>query len=186
MGNLLNEYRRRHNSSFIWASNDGVCFFNKNRKPAAVCLLTDVCRAVVSCELCHTKNPKFVCEVLAPKDSAYSVGFFKILRHEHVGVDIDVNKILTNLDSKFVPYYAKDQKDIETWLWQFFIQMQPFAKSQYQFNKFVKSQDKRQTGVMRSLDQMFWTIECFPSVYSIFYDRLYLPFIIGRNYLLYK
>lgn len=185
MGNLLSEYRRRHNSNFIWASNDGVCFFNKNRKPAAVCLLTDACRAVSTCEYCHSRTPKFVCEVLAHTDRLASRNIVKILFHEHVDVDIDVNKVLTSLDPDFVPYHAKDQKDIETWLWHFFLQMRPFAKYP-QFDKFVKSQDKKQTNVMRSLDQMFWSARNQPATYALFYERLYLPFIIGRNYLLYK
>lgn len=185
MGNLLSEYRRRHNSNFIWASNDGVCFFNKNRKPAAVCLLTDACRAVSSCDFCHSRQPKFVCEVVEPAERFHMRYLIKLLFHEHVEVDIDVAKVMGSLDDSYVPYHAKDQKDIETWLWHFFLQTRPFVKYP-QFEQFAKEQDKKQSNVMRSLDQMLWTASTLPSTYAIFYERMYLPFVVGRNYLLYK
>jgi hypothetical protein len=183
MGNLLSEYRRRHNSNFIWASNDGVCFFNKNRKPAAVCLLTDANR-VSTCEFCHSRQPRFVCEVLAPSER-FDRNLVKILSHEHVDVDIDVAKVLVKLDEGYVPYHAKDQNDIETWLWHFFLQTRPFAKHP-SFERFTKGQDKKQTNVMRSIDQMLWASVQLSSVYAVYYERLYTPFVIGRNYLLYK
>jgi hypothetical protein len=186
MGNLLSEYRRRHNSNFIWASNDGVCFFNKNKKPAAICLLTDYCRTVTTCEFCHIQHPKFVCEVLAPGErGSSSRSVINILFHEHVNVDIDISKVMETLDKEYIPYHAKDQNDIEAWLWNFYLQLRPFSRHAA-FDQYVKQQDKRNSNVMRSLDQMMWAATNIPSQYSLYYERLYQPVLIGRNYLLYK
>jgi hypothetical protein len=184
MGNLLSEYRRRHNSDFIWASNDGVCFFNKNRNPTAICLLTDSCRAFSNCELCSIKKPRFVCEVLT-LGKLKSNNIAQMVYHEHVEVDIDIAKVINELDSELTPYHAKNQNDIESWLWNFFLQLQPFDKYPH-FKKFVKSQDKKDSNVMRSIDQMLWAALNTPSLYGVYYERLYRPLIVGRNYLLYR
>lgn len=184
MGNLLNEYRRRHNSNFIWGSSDGVCFFNKNRKPAAICLLTDMCRAGTVCDYCSGRQPRFVCEVFTLNRWG-SREPLKILAHDHIDVDIDVSKFMSKLDANFVPYHAKDQKDIEAWVWNFFLQLQPFSRCD-SYIEFAKKQDKKDSNTMRSLEQMIWAATNMPEIFSVYYARFYQLSVIGRNYLLYK
>jgi hypothetical protein len=187
MGNLLSEYRRRHNSNFIWASNDGICFFNKNRKPAAICLVTETSRVINHCDLCHVRQPKFICEIYSPNKFNNIGELINLLCHEHIEADADVTQVINKIDSSLMPYYAKDQKDIESWLWNFFLQTDPFSKKySNSFEEFVKQQGNRNSNVMRSIEQMLWTISTVPNIYPIYYQKLYQPFIIGRNYMLYR
>lgn len=185
MSNLLGEYRRRHNSNFIWAATDGVCFFNKNKKPAAVCVLTEPIRSVYGCCSCSSSLPKFVCEFFTPSSMLSNRRVINMIKHEHIGADTDISKVAAKIDSNFVPFVAKDQKDIESWLWSFFLQTDPFNRY-HDFDLFVKNQDKKMPNFIKATDQMVWTICNAPDLYSLYYSKLYQPFLIGRHYLLYK
>jgi hypothetical protein len=92
---------------------------------------------------------------------------------------------MKKIDPELVPYLAKDHKDIEIWLWNYFIQSKPFKKP-LAFDDYVKNQDKRQNNISRALDQMLWCAINQPSAYSLFYEDMYTHILVGRNYLLYR
>jgi hypothetical protein len=184
MGNLLSEYRRRHKSDFIWGMTDGVCFFNKNRRPFAICLLSDPTKALSNCDRCWQRPTKFICEIICSSFNK-KTNNINIVRHEHINADEDLSKFMKKIDAGLVPYLARDHRDIETWLWNYFVQFKPFKKPII-FDEYVKNQDKRQSGISKALDQMLWCAINYPSIYSLFYEDLYTHILVGRNYLLYK
>lgn len=183
MSNLLNEYRKRHRSNFIWATNDGVCFFGKNHRPGAVCVVSDPARSIQDCSKCRNGKNLLVCEIYEPFIRNHSGCIY----HNHITADTDLAKILANINKSYVPYFAHNQKDIEAWLWNFFLQTKPFVNGSSAWMAFLQNQKKdKESNVMKLLSQMVWCVEFCPYIYAHFYDYVYRPFLLGRTYLLYK
>ncbi len=180
MGNLLNEYRKRHKLDFVWSScANGVCFFSKGGKPSLICLTSEPMRSLSTCPKCKNhKEGDIVVELVSfPGNKELS------LVHDHIHPDTDLNVLVKkNIGEELNPFQAKTYKDLEVWLWSFFLQLRPIQGTHWQrFRKMQKGSKCSQV-----VEQMFWAACHSPAIYRFYYHSFYSVYLLGRNYLMYR
>jgi len=184
MASLIQEYRERHGMNFVLAADEGVCFFDSGKKPGAIVLTSSHSRNITTCRGCLKPHGGLVAELFVQTGRAYPEATYRLFRHEHVDPDIDlrtwVNETIKAKDS-YQPFAADNDRDLECWLWRFFIRHNPmFAR------RWANKEEP-----LRSLEQMAWAVNntsqhtSHPRLFEGFYKGLYYTFMLGRKYLLY-
>jgi hypothetical protein len=181
--NLLVEYCRRKGIDYVPTHDNGVCFFNKEHKPTYICTLSMIPKANHTCLKCLTDNDIIV-EVFSgtmtrPSDVFSSNGeCYNLDSHEHLSINADVLKYLKSKLENVQPVYMKNAKDIERWMWQFFLANCNTSKA---FKKWIEQHETTQEP-LRTHEQMFRCASRHPGAFSLYYS-LYQGFV-GRRYLL--
>jgi hypothetical protein len=122
MPDLISEYRTHINSDFVLPSDEGVVFFDFQRQPHSIAVVSSPSRALTVCpEQCAGQSRgKMVLEILTP--SLHSTALpYEIMLHTHIHPDTD----LINFCSKFFssdikPFPIVSRQDAESWFWNFF------------------------------------------------------------------
>jgi len=186
VASLIQEYRERHGMNFVLAVDEGLCFFDVSRKPAAIVLTSSPSRNITTCRECLLPRGGLIAELFVLTGQPYPSQTYKLAKHEHINPDTDlrwwVNDVLKGKEGTYEPFIATNDRDIECWLWRFFIRHHPL------FQKKWANKDEP----FRSLEQMAWTINnsgqhnSQPRLFEGFYKTLYYTFMLGRRYLLYS
>lgn len=179
MVSLLQEYRTRHGLKCVMALDEGLCFFETRRQPAAVVLTSSHSRSLSACRKCILSTGGLVAEsfVLTGKEK---FPVFAMAKHEHVCADVDLTEWLARTapskEGNYEAFVARDSVDAELWLWRFFIRHNPlFAR------KWVNKEEP-----LRSTEQMTWCLGSHPHLFEEFYFNVYSPLFLGRKYLLFQ
>jgi hypothetical protein len=107
-----------------------------------------------------------------------------LIRHEHIEADVDLcawANANTPGGAKLEPFIAASDRELECWLWQFFIR-----NNQTYVRKWANKDEPQ-----RSLEQMAWTVDgsgdhqCQPRLFESFYKTIYYRFLLGRRYTIY-
>lgn len=184
MANLLNEYRRRHKLDFVWAINDGVCFFTKSGMLPVICVTSDNTRPVGTCKRCNTLNTTLVAECFTLGDTDHAK---ECVLHDHINPDADICKLVTsNIGEGYKPYMARSQREIEVWLWDYFLQFKPFASARGWRELREEQRESNEDHFDKAVTQMLWAAKTQPHIYRYYYERVYQPLLLGRKYMLMK
>ncbi len=170
--NLITEYQKRHIIYSIPLIHDGVCFFNKNRKPELIVTTSSCCRSFITCQDCtRIDKPNIIVELFQPRSESP----FSLLGHYHVNPCQDLNAFLESIhynDCK--PFYAESNFDLELWLWK-------FATRENRV-RFLKSQEKDLN--LKCVEQMVYAVQRYPKIYNYYYTD-YETFLLHRKYILF-
>ena len=174
MASLLTEYRKRHKKTFVLPTNEGVCFFDLNGIPAAICLTSLAGRSYSTCYRCAERPCRMIAEVFRPHGHGYHG--YNISMHTHIEPDTDILKLVdTQVIGGVVPFMPTSQRDLEFWLWRFF-SLNLRSKPLY---------PKKETmPELSTLEEMVAVAMRQPKSYAVYYAMFEL-FIIGRKYLIY-
>ena len=184
MTSLITEYRKRHSLNCVMSVDEGVTFFNVNKKPYAIVLTSSHSRSVTSCRKCLSpKNSGLIGELFVRTNKCFPNQMFKLISHEHLDPDVDLVDWGSKCSkSKLEPFLPSSDLEIESWLWQFFVINNEIYK-----RKWVNKNEPE-----RSLEQIAWTIDnsgnhqSHPRLYEAFYKNFYCTFILGRKYTIYS
>lgn len=178
--NLLVEYCKRHGVNFVWGNNEGIVFLDDYNRPAVVCITSSAPRQIITCGSCPTDRSNLVVELFVPsRDSIFSP-----LSHSHQPPDVDLLKHFCDIGhGGYKPYKAKNQTDVETWLWRFFI-FHNKTKYSTAWRRFSAEQSKDESP-MKYIEQMAWVAIKHPKVYHDYY-HMYQMLTTARNYLLFE
>ena len=182
--NLQVEYTNRRVSKSVFATNEGICFFDVAGKPAHIVLTSTHPRTVNACDRCGENNGDngLVIEIMSQDREAG----WRMLNHAHVHPDTDVAKHVVKHSPEAVPFVAtasKQMSDLELWIWKFFTQCSHIQQDG-RWQRFVSKQTAKDPG-LRAFDQMAWVAQRLPGQFSIFYS-MYENALAGRKYLLYR
>ena len=179
----MQEYRERHGMNFVLSVDEGVCFFDQNKKPAAVVLTSSHSRNITTCRQCLRHQGGLIAELFTLTGKAFPEHVYKLTTHEHIDADLDlrkwVNDNLKTGSGTYEPVVAASDRELECWLWRFFIRHNPALPK-----KWANKEEP-----FRSLEQMAWAINNkysgMPKLFEGFYKNLYYIFMLGRRYLIY-
>lgn len=184
MTSLITEYRKRHGLNCVLSMDEGVTFFDAGKRPAAIVMTSSHSRSVTNCRQCLSHEGGLIGELFVHTGQSYPHPTFKMVRHEHIEADIDLRAWANRYAGEkeaLEPYIAPSDRDVECWLWRFFVRNnQSFAR---------KWQNKDEP--FRSLEQIAWAIDnsgthqSQPRVFEAFYKTLYYTFRLGRKYTIY-
>lgn len=182
MTSLITEYRKRHGLSCIMSVDEGVTFFDSGKKPTAIVMTSSLSRTVTNCRACLAHKGGLIGEVFVHTGKCHPEPTFRLARHQHIEADIDIRAWANeHAGPGLEPMVARSDRDIEAWLWRFFIRNNPvFAR---------KWANKDET--LRAIEQMAWAVDNSgshqgqPRVFDSFYKNLYYTFILGRRYTIY-
>lgn len=171
MANLFDEYCKRHHLKCALPINDGLFFFNSLNKPALICLTGNSPRTYSYCSAC--KTPNIAVEFFTPdRDEGY-----EHIYHAHVDPDLDILAYTKKHISKTAePVYLKEEKEIECWLWNFFL-----LNSRLRLSSSFKLWSSIQPTI-NPYEQMAWCAMKAPMVFNSYYN-LYQTFTAGRKYI---
>lgn len=186
MTSLITEYRTRHNLNCVMSVDEGVTFFNINKKPFAIVLTSSHSRSVTNCRQClSSKNGGLIGELFVHTNQCYPNQIFSLISHQHLEADVDLvdwaNQYSSSKD-RLDPFLPSSDLQIESWLWQFFITNNEIYK-----RKWVNKNETQ-----RFLEQIAWTVDNSgnhqnnPRLYETFYKNFYCRFILGRKYTIYS
>jgi hypothetical protein len=174
MASLLAEYRERHGLKCVFPLDEGMCFFDVNKKPGAVVLTSSHSRSAINCHNCLTPKNGLIGEIFILTNS------LKIEKHEHISPDTDlyewVNNNISKKEGNYEPYVAESIQDVECWLWRFFTKHNNILPIRKWHNK---------EEPFRSIEQMLWAIRENQLLFGSFYKNVYNPIMLGRKYILY-
>lgn len=170
--NLLVEYCKRHKTAFVLPTNGGLCFFNDYHLPSLVCLTSNTPKSITTCNLCGTDESSMIIEILS--------GSLSLISHTHIHPDADILQyIKINFDRRgLTPVYLKTGKEIEVWLWKFFLSHQHKLLNSYAWK--IRNDESND-----AYEQMTYCAMQFPRIYSTYYT-LYQMCTAGRKYLLFE
>lgn len=169
MSNLIVEYQRRHKSQSIPVNHDGLCFFDSSYSPM-IALTSLACRSFMTCQSCD--KPSVIVELFRPGHS----GTFGVFRHDHVDQATDLKDyVKRNGASDAVPFYAKDVRDLEIWLWKFCTTTLKISKPRKSYETDPK---------MKMLEQMAHGAIKYPKYYQSYY-LAHEAFLLSRKYMLF-
>jgi hypothetical protein len=196
MTTLMMEYRQRHNKNFILPAQAGLLFFNKevtgwckdHSRPRSQCFFcktetTEYQPALIvttnlqgqastTCNKCGQIYPGVILELFVPAISERSWERFK---HFHIAPDVNIIKAL---NIELVPFSTKKPRDLEVWLWKWYLLHREMSNTQsIAWNKYLSKQKNE------DLENMAWCAMKMPSFYSS-YQNLCQFFLLGRKYLL--
>lgn len=191
--NLLSEYCKRSKNNFVIPTNDGICFFNEHNRPAIIGTTSVLPKAKQICYKCKIleSNDPFAAKTTEYEKSVIIVELFvpdkycgySADRHFHVSADSDVLKEISNYGYGNVePVHLNHGRDIEIWLWNFFLFHSPIRRSA-DWDRFLSSQ-KTNTQPLKCYEQMAHCAINYPKIYEQYYN-IYQSFVPGRKYLLF-
>jgi hypothetical protein len=171
--NLLREYCLRTKKEFLWATNEGFVFLSEYKRPAMVCLTSSHPRQLSICNNCVNLHHEMIVELIVPeKDQVY-----KIHSHSHCEPNINLLDHLKKLGfGEYEVCPMSNLKDIESWMWEFFIFHNALKYSQGWKNLLGKQKDNKIE------EQMCWCATKSPSMFVNYYN-MYENLTIGRTYL---
>lgn len=179
--NLLTEYYRRHGVNYLLPTNESYVFFEDcHETPMLVCLMSTHPRNYNTCYRCQHGSSGIIVEVFSPNRETPLL----LTSHIHIKPDDDLlTKVINNFDCSFSPFYAKNYRDIEVWLWRFFISHNRYksSRSWIAISESIKSKDE----YLIATEQMASCALKNPKVYHSYYT-MYQSVVSGRNYLLYE
>lgn len=185
MASLIVEYRKRHGLACVMSIDEGVTFFDVNKKPFAIAMTSSHSRSVTNCRECLNTTGGLIGELFVHTGKFYPKQTYNMIRHEHLEPDVDLcvwaNKY-ASCKSKLEPFIPSSDRELECWLWQFFIHNNPI---------FLRKWHNRDEP-MRSLEQIAWTIgnsgvnyKNNSQLFEYFYKNVYYTFLLGRRYTIY-
>ncbi len=183
MTSLITEYRKRHGLKCIMSVDEGVTFFDSNKKPSAIVMTSSHSRSVTNCRQCLSHSGGLIGELFVHTGQCYPKQVCQLVRHEHMEADVDLhswaNKHATGI-SELQPFIPSEDKELDCWLWQFFIRNNPIY-----LRKWTNKNE-----IARSMEQIAWTIDSskMPNnsrQFEAFYKYFYYTFLLGRKYTIY-
>lgn len=174
MANLLTEYRERHKTNFILPIDEGVCFFNLNKKPHLICLTSSLSRNYSTCRQCLKHIGGLIAEVFLYN----STNYFSLIKHEHIDPDLDLGNFVNKVtNEKLIPFVAYSEIDVECWLWNFYL-------SNYEV--FLRKWENK-VEPCRMLEQVSFCFQDRGNFKHLetFYTKFYQTFLLGRKYILF-
>jgi hypothetical protein len=181
---LITEYRKRHNLNCVMSIDEGVTFFDVNKKPHAIVLTSSHSRSVTNCRACLSHSEGLIGELFIHNDACYPQNVYRMVRHEHLEADVDLCAWAnTHIPGqvKLEPFITSSERKLECWLWQFYIKNHP------SYHRKWANKDEPD----RSLEQIAWTIDkalnydSSPRLFESFYKSIYYTFLLGRKYTIY-
>lgn len=181
---LVTEYRKRHGITCVLSVDEGVTFFDANKKPAAIVLTSSHSRSVTNCRQCLQHKGGLIGELFVHNNQFFPKDVCQLHRHEHVEADVDLCAWANaNAPGKAIlePFTASSDRELECWLWQFYIRNNPAY-----LRKWSNKEDPA-----RSLEQMAWTVDSSGNsqgdlrLFESFYKSIYYTFLLGRRYTIY-
>lgn len=169
MASLVVEYFRRHGKKVALPVDEGICFFScLNTK--IVCITSSHAKSFSTCRHCEV-NRGIILEVFV--STGRSSPAMKLHLHKHID-DNDMN-LLELIASMFGPslnpYYAKNNFELENWLWSFYCSTNPLLQAIAKKFKNIA-------------DQMYFVANNHPRVFELYYNSLHQPFLLNRKYML--
>lgn len=170
MTSILEEYRRRHGLSSLTPVTEGLLFLESPRKQF-ICLTSSPSKQFVSCVQCRSMavSHKIILEV-------FQQGRFpnccQALTHTHIDPDAELVEQINALGVTGDPFISKGTRSQEQWLWNFFKKSHPRLGEGVHL-KFESWQD-----------EVFYYAMNHNRVFKVYYDNLYLPFMVNRKYIL--
>ena len=171
--NLLTEYQRRHDDLFIPVVHDGICFFNdKNGTPSLIATTSLACRSFSTCYDCNDLKSTIIVELFVPGGG----GSFNVAGHFHVDICSDLMKFLKEnyYVKDIVPFYAKDMRDLEIWLWKF------CSTGKMRGLKSLETDEK-----IKMIEQIVYACQKQSKLYGA-YHIAYEAFLPNRRYMLFE
>jgi len=182
MASLIQEYRQRHGMNFVMPLDEGLCFFDRAKKPDAIVITSSHSRHMTTCRRCLSNKGSLVGEIVVHSGLSFPSDTYNIVKHEHISPDLDLRQWVNDvLPGNHEPVVVTDDRHIECWLWRFFIRYTP---------AYVRKWSSKEEPY-RSIEQMMWTIQNKNStqtnrrMFEAFYKNIYYNFVLGRKYLLY-
>lgn len=165
-------------------TNDGLCFFNDHKRPGLIALTSTSPKSHQTCYRCGSESSWVILELFIPnRDDIFTCVF-----HDHIHPDANLVKEVraaacnTNVEIA-TPVYLKNGRDIEVWLWSFFLFHSRLRRSR----NWVNWVDQQTTTAepLRSYEQMVNCAMNHPKVFNLYYT-MYQTFVPGRKYLLFE
>jgi hypothetical protein len=181
---LITEYRKRHGLTCVMSVDEGVTFFDSNKKPSAIVMTSSHSRSVTNCRECLGHKGGLIGELFVHTGQHHPKQVYRLARHEHIEADVDLCAWANKHNpggSKLEPFTPSSDREVECWLWQFFIRNNPAY-----LRKWANKEEP-----LRSIEQMAWTIDNSgnypnqPRTFECFYKSLYYTFLLGRKYTIY-
>jgi len=182
MTSIVNEYRRRHRSTFVWPVNDGFCFFVKKNRPSLVVTISENSRSLTNCKRCSfdgnlvvegyiLNNPLAICSI-------------KRMFHFHARPNVDLCSIISKHEEGFEALALRNETDADLFLWRMFLQTKPFScdKDYLKFEQALTDKNLR----VKTVEQMLWVAMHRKEIFTYYYDGIYSTLMAGRRYILFR
>lgn len=180
MANLMTEYFRRHGDQHVMATNDGICVFNEHKRPAMIALTSIAPKSLSCCANCAYPERGIAIEILEPSRDQP----FALTSHLHVPPDTDIKKyIISNGYNNYCPVYLKNNRELEIWLWNFFLFHSRLRRSR-NWAKTCSEQSETDEPT-RTYEQMAQCAILWPKYFAQFYI-MYQTVVSGRKYLIFE
>lgn len=182
MGSLLEEYRKRHKISCVWPVNEGILFFEKQGKPAAIAVTSSYTKSLSVCPACPLNPDSIILEIYHLYKFPKCV---KRITHTHMPPDADLIDYICNHVPKgeeYSPYISSGERDQERWLWELFLLTSPFA-GHSKWESFLQTQ-KTTDPKLVWLEQAFWATLNAPAQFKTYYNAIYSVCMVNRCYIL--
>jgi hypothetical protein len=170
------EYNRRHGTDSIWPCQAGLVFLDpageKDWPAIVLSSLQGQCNS--SCNGCALAYTGVVIEIFLPSVKATD-SFFAQASHDHVAPDINLLKFIKHKGLNVVPFHAKQNRDLETWLWRHFVRLR--KESLEKDHAWIENKKWTEN------DYMAWMAINRDKSYDVFYKTC-MNFLPGRKYVL--
>jgi len=181
MSDLIAEYRTHVNSDFVLPADEGVVFFESQRQPHSIAVISTPGRALTVCpDECAGNAPgKMVLEILTPSFHSSTLSY-EIVLHSHIHPDTDLISFCSKFFSNDIkPYPITARQEAEGWLWNFF-EMTATYQIAVAKNKLPNPSKDRYSRFVQNITytnvQKWW-----PN-----YIELYVNILASRRYLHFK
>jgi hypothetical protein len=177
MNPLQNEYIKRHNIQHLCPLTEGVLFFEKNKKPHSVCLISSRHKGLRSCPVCSTTN-EFIFEWFIL--DKFPRLHYDVM-HQHITPDVNLFDFFKeHLPADCTPYVSKGDRDQEEWLWKALTSVDRFSASGSSIAKKAQSCTDRSNTWLASI---IYILQNSPDTFNTLYEH-YSYCLINRKYLL--
>ncbi len=181
---LMDEYRRRHDIDGVWPANEGVLFFEREGKPALICMTSSHSKSVTTCPACPANKGGLTLEVYQHRRFPQCV---RQVTHIHIPPDGDLLEYIrrhVKEGDEYVPVVMHGDREQERWVWEFFLLSQVFRGND-RFTSFIEQQQSNnEPAQARWITQVLYTLDHHADIYRTFYIQVYSLCLVNRTYIL--
>jgi hypothetical protein len=105
-----------------------------------------------------------------------------LVGHDHIDPDADLRGHVRKLTPRAEPVVVPCDRAVEAWLWRFFTVAEA---GQFAGMKAGRPKREDRDDIGAAYEQMLTVATINPKLFDQFYQRLYVPLLLNRKYLLY-
>lgn len=179
MNTIQNEYTKRHNIEYLCPITEAVLFFERNKKPHSICLISSKNKGLKTCDKCNSTSD-FILEWFTIEKFPR---LYLDVNHRHISPDINLFEFFKEIiPSDCVPYVSKGERDQEMWVWKAITSLERFVGNPSAMHMLRKAHVLTEKN-KHWLAGVMYVVQNSQEVFTALYDE-YSKCLINRKYLM--